>query len=355
MNLPEFYRNKHVLVTGHTGFKGAWLSLWLAQMGCRVTGYSLAAAAPHNNLYSLLGLDAHMESHIGDIRDMTTLHQTIEKAKPDILFHLAAQALVLPSYASPIDTYSTNIMGTINLLECVRMNGSIKAVINVTTDKCYENTDSAIPFREQDPLGGYDPYSSSKAAVEIVYAAYRRSFLSAQNIHMATARAGNVIGGGDFSAHRLIPDMVRAANAGKSVSIRHPESTRPWQYVLDALHGYLMLGQKLYQQGAPFAEAFNFGPDEVHVTVGALVDRFEKVMQPLIPAITYEPSSLHEAQSLSLDTSKAKSTLGWRPLVTTHEAIDRAAAWYRHYITAPEEIGVFTENQLRTYCQEHHV
>jgi CDP-glucose 4,6-dehydratase len=346
--LQEFYRGKRVFVTGHTGFKGAWLCFWLTRLGAQVTGYALPPEETPHNLYTLLDLSRDMDSITGDIRDIALLQRTMRNAKPDIVMHLAAQALVLPSYEAPIDTYSTNIMGTINVLECVRHTDSIKAIVNITTDKCYENKETAVPFRESDPLGGHDPYSSSKAAAEIVSAAYRQSFLNAKNHYMATARAGNVIGGGDFGKHRLIPDIVRAVEAKVPVNIRHPDSIRPWQYVLDVLHGYLLLGKALFEQGEPFAQGFNFGPDEDNVTVADLTKRFCNALDTSIP-VHLTAAQAHEARNLRLDNHKAKTTLHWRPMMDGSKAIDLTAKWYYHYLRERNTIGKFTASQLSAY------
>jgi len=348
----DFYRDKRVLVTGHTGFKGAWLCLWLAQMGCRVTGYALPPQETPDSLYSLLHLGDVIDSHYGDIRDMEALRPVVSAAKPDMVFHLAAQALVLPSYETPLDTFSTNIMGTLNLLECTRHTGTVRAIVNVTSDKCYENSGPPHAFSENDPLGGYDPYSSSKAAVEIVSAAYRRSFLHEAGIHMATARAGNVIGGGDFAPHRLIPDIVRAAQSGVAVELRHPQSTRPWQYVLDVLRGYLILGQALHEKGASVAQAFNFGPDEANIQVGTVAKRLIAATGNRTSITQAQAPSPHEALLLQLDNSKAKSLLGWYPRIPAHRAIELAGAWYYTYTTQRGGITAFSKNQLSAYEHE---
>jgi len=350
--LEALYRHKRVLVTGHTGFKGAWLCQWLADMGATVTGYALAPEETPDCLYSLLGLSRTIDSHYGDIRDIAALHKVVNHARPDMVFHLAAQSLVLPSYEAPLDTFSTNIMGTLNVLECVRGSGSVKAVVNITTDKCYENNESAKPFRESDPLGGHDPYSSSKAAAEIVSAGYRHSFLKKAGIHMATARAGNVIGGGDFAAQRILPDIVRAAKAGDAVAIRHPESIRPWQHVLDVLHGYLMLGQALLDKGNDVAEAFNFGPDEAGITVGMLTDRFTKVLGHNVAIEKPAHPTAHEARTLMLDTAKAKNKLGWKPALTISETIDMTGAWYKTYLTRTSSMAEFSKAQLAEFRQK---
>jgi len=346
---PQFYSGKRVFITGHTGFKGSWLSLWLTHSGAEVTGYAQPPEQTPDSLFSLTGLAHKVTSIYGDVRHYASLHRAIEGAKPDIIFHMAAQSLVLPSYSAPVDTYSTNIMGTVHLLEAVRQVGGVKAVVNVTTDKCYENTETAAAFREGDPLGGYDPYSSSKAAAEIVSAAYRRSFLVKEHIHMATVRAGNVIGGGDFSMHRLIPDIIRAAKSRTPINLRNPASIRPWQHVLDVLRGYLMLGQLLFEQGKTYAEAYNFGPDESNITVSEIAKALLSSMQnpPVITQL--QEDTVHEAKNLNLDNSKAKAKLGWHSRLDTHQAIQLTAAWYNHYLNHPQTIAEFTQEQLVSY------
>mgnify|MGYP000644454872 CR=1 FL=1 len=251
----EFWRSKRVFLTGHTGFKGSWTSLWLQQLGAEVTGYALQP--PTNpSLFGLARVEHGMCSVIGDVRDGDLLRNTMQEAKPDVVIHMAAQPLVRYSYANPVETYATNVMGTVNLLEAVKATPSVRATVNVTTDKCYENQEWLWGYRENEPMGGHDPYSSSKACSELVSSAYRQSY----QMNLATARAGNVIGGGDWAEDRLIPDMVRAFEAGQSVKIRHPNATRPWQHVLEPVRGYLTLAERLYANEGPFASAFNFGP-----------------------------------------------------------------------------------------------
>ena len=352
VTLEEFYRGKRIFVTGHTGFKGAWLCQWLLSMGCRVSGYALAPDASSPNLYQMLGLEKAMDSSIGDIRDAAALQRAMAKAQPDVIFHLAAQALVLPSYETPMDTFSTNIIGTLNLLESARHVSGIKAIVNVTTDKCYENNETATRFREGDPLGGRDPYSASKAATEIVSASYRHSFLQPAGIAMATARAGNVIGGGDFAQHRLIPDAVRAAGSHTPLHLRHPESIRPWQHVLDVLHGYLLLGRALFEEGDAFAEAFNFAPDEAAMTAGELTELFVQALAHPVMVTRDTPSGAHEAKTLMLNSDKARKSLGWKPKFTTHEAIHATGEWYHEYLSNPEEMDAFSSSQLTLYTRK---
>lgn len=347
-NLVDFWRGKRVLVTGHTGFKGAWLCLWLEQLGCDVTGFSLPPVGEHH-LFGLLRLDQRIRSSLGDIRDLQAVQHVYRQSQPEIVFHLAAQALVLPSYEFPLETFATNIMGTLNVLEAARHAGTVQAIVNTTTDKCYENNDSGRAFREDDKLGGHDPYSASKAAAEIVSSAYRDSFLRKQDIPMATARAGNIIGGGDFSAHRLVPDIARAAMANENIILRNPESTRPWQYVLDALRGYILLAEKLYREGNAYAEAFNFGPDEIHVPVRALAERMTAALGAKPYEAQPQANAPHEASALALDNSKAKARLGWSPRLSVAQAMDLTAAWYRAFLHDRSNIIAYSERQLNDY------
>lgn len=354
-NVPDiqrmraFYKGKRVFVTGHTGFKGSWMCLWLHQMGADVAGYALPPEHTPDSLYSLCNLSDNMRSHYGDVRDYDALYQVMAEYKPEMIFHMAAQALVLPSYKDPVGTYAANVMGTVHVLEAARKLGTAKAVVNITTDKCYENNESAEAFKETDPMGGYDPYSSSKAAAEIVSSAYRRSFLREEGIHMATVRAGNVIGGGDFSLHRLIPDMIRAAKKNEPVNLRHPGSVRPWQHVLDVLRGYLMLGQALYEKGEAYAEAFNLGPDESNVTVGTIADWLAEYMQAPLIVTKEKTSDAHEAANLNLDNSKAKNVLGWQPLYTTRQAVKSTARWYGDYLAGAGALDDVTRAQIDAY------
>ena len=255
-----FWKSRRVLVTGHTGFKGGWLALWLADMGAEVHGYALTP--PTNpNFFTVADLGPRLASStLADVRDEAALARAVQSASPDVVFHLAAQPLVRYSYAAPVDTYAINVMGTVNLFEAVRRTSGVKAVVNITSDKCYENREWVWPYRENEAMGGFDPYSSSKGCAELITAAYRRSFLESAGIHVATGRAGNVIGGGDWAADRLLPDVLRALGAGETVTIRSPMATRPWQHVLEPLSGYLMLAEKLYTEGSAYATAWNFGP-----------------------------------------------------------------------------------------------
>lgn len=324
----NFWHGKSVFLTGHTGFKGAWLALWLQQLGAQVHGYALAPQ-PGPSLFDLAQVERGMASHtLGDIRDAGAFQQAIAQARPQIVLHLAAQALVRRSYVDPAETYSTNVMGTVNLFEGIRRADSVRAVVNVTTDKCYENREWAWPYREIEALGGYDPYSSSKACSELVTAAYRQSFFNQTGVGMASARAGNVIGGGDWSIDRLIPDILRAFDSGQALRVRSPGAIRPWQHVLDPLAGYLKLAERVFEQGEAFAQAWNFGPQDTDArSVGWIIER----MQDLLPGLAWEKEvevQPHEAHYLRLDSSKAQGSLGWQPRWRLAEGLAHTVAWH---------------------------
>lgn len=327
-----FWKNKKVLITGHTGFKGSWLALWLQSLGAQVIGYSLPASTSPN-LFELASLEKNMKSHIGDVRDFNTLHQLIKNEKPEIVFHLAAQALVRRSYVNPIETYSTNVMGTVNLLEALRQVGSARAAVIVTSDKCYENREWSWGYREIEPMGGHDPYSSSKACAEIVTAAYRHSYFENQPLNIASARAGNVIGGGDWAEDRLIPDFMRAIMTGDSLNVRNPQAIRPWQHVLEPLAGYLMLAERLWVEGNAFSGGWNFGPDDqdakpVEWIANALTRLWGQGSNWKLDLQNNHP---HEANYLKLDISKARSKLKWSPKWSLETALSLTVAWYKAY------------------------
>lgn len=329
LNLNSFWQGKKVFLTGHTGFKGGWLSLWLNSMGAEVFGYGLSPLT-RPNFFTVANVSKSLASStIADIRDATTLENAMLVAQPDIVFHLAAQPLVRYSYSEPVETYATNVMGVVNLFEAVRKTSSVRAIVNVTTDKCYENKEVLTPYIETDGMGGYDPYSSSKGCAELVTAAYRRSFLAGAGVFVGTARAGNVIGGGDWSEDRLIPDFLRAIDDNKPLVIRFPNAIRPWQHVLEPLAGYLLLAEKLYVQGEEFAQGWNFGPsDEDARTVAWIVDKLIATM----PNASYRvdnQSQLHEASYLKLDSSKARSHLGWQPRWSLETALDKIIDWHK--------------------------
>lgn len=324
----DFWRGKQVLLTGHTGFKGSWLALWLHRLGAKVTGISLAPATSPN-LFSLSQLDTALDSQICDIRDASAVSAVVRTAQPEIVFHLAAQALVRESYLRPLDTFSTNVVGTANVLDALRGVPTVRAVVVITTDKVYRNLEQPYPYREDDALGGRDPYSASKAASELVVASYRDSFLQEQGVSVATARAGNVIGGADWSADRLIPDAVRAWTAGVPLRIRRPKAIRPWQHVLDPLAGYLKLAEHLHAQPG-LSGAWNFGP-QTHeaATVRTVVDHARSEWRSGEIVYDDEPDGPHEAGWLALEIAKARTTLGVTPRWPLPEAVARTMLWYR--------------------------
>lgn len=341
---PEFWRGKHVFLTGHTGFKGSWLSLWLQNLGAQVTGFALPPPTKPS-LYEVADIASGMTSIIGDIRDTDAIEQAIVSAQPDILIHMAAQPLVRYSYAHPVETYSTNVMGLVNVLEAVRKTPSIKAVVNVTTDKCYENHEKDAGYGEEEAMGGYDPYSSSKGCAELVSSAYRRSY----QLPIATARAGNVIGGGDWAEDRLIPDILRSIEAGQAVNIRNPHAIRPWQHVLEPLSGYLTLAEKLYEDAATFAEAWNFGPNEED----------SKPVQWIVEQLTASwgkgacwqldvGDHPHEAHYLKLDCKKAKAKLLWQPRWSLSTALDQIILWHKAFLNQ-ENMRQASSAQINAY------
>lgn len=324
-----FWQGKRVFLTGHTGFKGGWLTLWLADMGAEVHGYALSAPT-EPNFFTVCKLQARLKSSvIADIRDAAALTQAMQAAQPHIVLHLAAQPLVRYSYTAPVETYAVNVMGTVNLLEAIRQTASVRAVVNVTTDKCYENREWVWPYRENEAMGGFDPYSSSKGCSELLTAAYRRSFLEPAGICLASARAGNVIGGGDWAADRLIPDFLRALDAGQILTIRSPNAIRPWQHVLEPLAGYLTLAERLYTEGRDFAEAWNFGPEEADARP---VRWIVQHLCSLVPDSAWQCDAApqpHEANHLKLDSSKAKVKLGWHPRWHLQTALSHTLAWHQ--------------------------
>lgn len=331
-----FWQGKKVFITGHTGFKGSWLSLWLSSLEANVTGYALAPPT-QPNLFELCSIEKLITSVVGDVRNSEKLTQAMQEAQPDIVIHMAAQPLVRDSYKNPVDTYAINVMGTVNLLEAVRQCSSVKAVVNVTTDKCYENKEWVWGYRENEPMGGYDPYSNSKACSELVTSSYRNSFFNPNEytkhgVAIASARAGNVIGGGDWAAERLIPDCINALLNNKKIIIRNPNAIRPWQHVLEPLSGYLTLAQKLYEQGVSFAEGWNFGPDDSDAKPVEWI--VQKMCDHWGNGTAYEVDCgvhPHEAHYLKLDCAKAAMRLNWYPKWNLEYTLGKIIDWVQAY------------------------
>lgn len=349
----DFYTGKKVFVTGHTGFKGSWLCLLLHKLGAQVSGYALNPPT-QPSLYEAANIDAFVDSTIGDIRNYNLLLATLQSVQPDIVIHMAAQPLVRESYKNPRETYEVNVMGTVNLLDAIRQIASVKAVVNVTTDKCYENREWHWGYRENEPMGGYDPYSNSKGCSELVTSSFRNSFFNPatytqHGLALASARAGNVIGGGDWADDRLIPDFIRAITAGQEVKIRSPYAIRPWEHVLEPLTGYLMLAQALYTRGAAFAQAWNFGPDDADARN---VEWITKTICELWGdnarySVDTNPQP-HEASYLKLDCSKAKAELGWYPRWNIHKTLESIVEWNKELLKGVDAREI-TERQIDEY------
>jgi len=346
---PVFWKSKKVLITGHTGFKGSWLALWLQNLGANVTGYSLQP--PTNpNLFEIAHVADKMNSIIGDVRDLKHLISCFAENRAEIIIHMAAQSLVRASYDNPVETYSTNVMGTVNVLEAVRHTDSVKVVIIVTSDKCYENQEWLWGYRENEPMGGHDPYSNSKGCAELVTSAYRNSYFDVER-GVASTRAGNVIGGGDWALDRLIPDIVNAFMEKRPVMIRHPNAIRPWQHVLEPLHGYLMLAERLWENGPTFAEGWNFGPNEQDAKpVSYVVERLAQLWGDDAYWKTDDSPHPHEANYLKLDCSKAKNRLKWQPKLPLETGLKWVIEWYHSYYQN-EDMRSVTENQINRYHQ----
>jgi len=348
-----FFHGKKVLITGHTGFKGGWLSLWLQSMGANVVGYSLAPPSKPS-LFEVANVAEGMVSLEGDIRDPKQLHAAFAKHQPEIVIHMAAQSLVRYSYQDPVETYSTNVMGTVHLLEAVRQTSSVKAVVVITSDKCYENREWVWGYRENEAMGGYDPYSNSKGCAELVTAAYRQSFFNkaGHEVAVASARAGNVIGGGDWAADRLIPDMVRAISENRPVLIRNPNAIRPWQHVLEPLSGYLKLAQKLYEEGAGYAEGWNFGPnDDDAKPVQWIVERYTQLWGEGASWSLDQAEHPHEAHYLKLDCSKARMRLEWQPKWPLAQALVNITAWHKAHHQG-KNMREFSLRQITAYQEQ---
>lgn len=345
-----FWRGKRVLVTGHTGFKGGWLCLWLQRLGAEVQGLALDPPT-ETNLFTEARVSEGMASSIGDIRELAAVEACVAAFRPEIVIHMAAQPLVRLSYEQPVETYATNVMGTVHVLEAVRRSPGARVVVSVTTDKCYENREWAWGYREDEPMGGHDPYSNSKGCAELVTSAYRRSYFGQAGVALASARAGNVIGGGDWASDRLVPDILRAFERGEAVVIRNPNSTRPWQHVLEPLSGYLTLAQQLWSRGAEFAEGWNFGPHDedarpVHWIVERLVDRWGEGARWQLDGGTHP----HEAHYLKLDTSKARARLGWQPRWRLGEALEHIVAWHQAW-RAGADVRALCLEQIDQYTR----
>lgn len=345
----DFYKGKRVFVTGHTGFKGSWLCTMLVMAGAEVTGYALPPAAGPS-LFKISGLEHKMRSVCGDIQDLDALWSSFEQAKPEIVFHLAAQPIVRESYRDPVGTYSTNVMGTVHILECVRRSDTVRSVLNVTTDKVYENHRWPWGYRETDTLNGYDPYANSKSCSELVTDSYQKSFLREKGVAVSTARAGNVIGGGDFAVDRIIPDCIRAMQAGRSILLRNPYSVRPYQHVLEPLSAYLLIAQRQYEDGR-LSGSYNVGPESTDcLTTGQLADLFCRTWGEGARWEHTGEGGPHEDAVLKLDCSKIQSTLGWRPKWSAEQAVHETVAWTKVWLTG-KNMQNFTAKQIMAYLR----
>ena len=350
---PGFWKDKSVFLTGHTGFKGGWLSLWLQQLGARITGYALDPPSDPS-LFAVAKAGQGMESIIADVRDLEKLKSAIACVKPQIVIHMAAQSLVRHSYEAPVETYATNVMGTVNLLEAVRGCDSVRSVVCVTSDKCYENKEWVWGYREDEAMGGYDPYSNSKGCSELVVSAYRSSFFNAlayeqHHVGVASGRAGNVIGGGDWAENRLVPDLMRAFSEGKKPVIRNPMAIRPWQHVLEPLAGYMLLAEKLHNEGPKFAEGWNFGPDDGDVrSVQYIADHLAKGWGKGTSWVLDKGAHPHEARTLRLDCAKAKARLGWEPVWDLDTTLEKILSWHKAFAEKKDMREVCLE-QIASY------
>jgi CDP-glucose 4,6-dehydratase len=343
-------RGTRVFVTGHTGFTGGWLVSWLKRIGCDVAGLALLPST-EPSLFAAANIADGIASTIGDIRDFATVRTAIERHRPSVIIHLAAQPLVSKSFADPIETFATNVLGTAHVLEAARLTPAVKAVVCITTDKVYRDQDWVWGYREQDPLGGKDPYSASKACAELVAASYRATLAECGNgVLIANARGGNIIGGGDWSADRIVPDFVRAVTARQPISLRNPGAVRPWQHVMALVHGYLVLAACLLSSDRSAADNWNFGPgNEATQTVGDLVEQLSTVWTR--PEITHTPGSFPETHFLHLDSTKARALLGWIPPLAFTDTVELTASWYREYAANPEQAAEITARQIEQYCE----
>lgn len=348
---PDFWKQKKVLITGHTGFKGSWMSIWLQELGAIVTGYSNSIPT-EPSLFKIANVDEGMQSVIADVRDLDKLKETISNFEPEIVLHLAAQSLVQDSYSKPLETFSTNVMGTVNLFEAVKTCQSVKVVINVTSDKCYEEKEINRGFKETDPLGGYDPYSSSKGCSELVTTAYRNSFFNKKKksgIVLASVRAGNVIGGGDWAKDRLIPDIMKGILKNEAIKIRNPNFIRHWQHVLDPLNGYMILAEKLWDEGEKFAESWNFGPIEDNAKpVSWILEKFNEYWEKGIEWKIDNNEYNHENKFLKLDSSKSNTKLGWNSKIKLEMAIELIVEWYTKFKNG-ENMKEVSKEQIRYF------
>jgi len=348
----QFWKGKTVLLTGHTGFKGSWLSLWLQQVDTNLIGYSKSIPTKPS-LFESANVEQGMTSITGDVCDYSNLEKTINEFKPEIVIHMAAQSILPESYRIPLETYSTNVMGTLNVFECVRKIGGVRVILNITSDKCYQATKSSGSYTEDDPMGGYDPYSSSKGCAELVTSSFRNSFFNPteyeqHGVALASARAGNVIGGGDWAPFRLIPDFMRSLLDAKSIKIRHPDSVRPWQYILDPLNGYLLLVEKLWENGPEYSEGWNFGPEGINLKpVKWIIENLSKSWKAEIN-VQQNTDDFHEENFLSLDSSKARKKLGWSPKMEIDAALEWTSNWYKQY-QQKSDLRKFTEKQIASY------
>lgn len=348
--LRDFYKNKKVLITGHTGFKGSWLTIWLNQLGVQVIGIALEPKTD-KDIFVLARLTSKITDYRQDIRDLEKVKEIFAKEQPEIVFHLAAQALVLPGYKEPVSTFETNIMGTVNILEACRQTESVRQVVIVTTDKVYENKEKLTGYKENDPLGGYDPYSASKAAAEIVTQSYHRSFFQSPNKSVATARAGNVIGGGDWSQHRLVPDFIKSIKKNKPLIIRNPDSVRPWQHVLEPLFGYIHLAMKMAQNPRKYSGAWNFGPEDNDF---ATVKELAQLLIHLYGAGSWEIDTTmekpHETKVLRLDIDKTREILGWKPVLDFRQTVQWTVDWYKNFNDS--DVYQLSANQIENYSHQ---